>query len=211
MEDEVQLAGPRPEGSEGMIAASSSGSINVSRPCATVVLTGLHDAVTEADLISLVDSLGLNILRLDYPWHRFGPLRGRPKGFALIQLASHAQAATFLAALEIKTVKLRGKKLNGQYNNSGDLLETSVIALRKASESIRGDSCLVKRPGLNADKSSAFIRPRADVPGTINRNIRKISAELDHQQHKRARVSNDISSKDDNMTKIAAALKHLQR
>lgn len=68
----------------------------------------LHPSTTEGDLIKLFQKYG-TVEELHYIWHKTGPLRGRPKGFAFVSMSSNEEAN--LATSKIHHTTIRGKRV----------------------------------------------------------------------------------------------------
>jgi RNA recognition motif-containing protein len=68
----------------------------------------LHPSTTEGDLIKLFQKYG-TVEEVRYIWHKNGPLKGRPKGFAFVSMSSIEEAN--VAASNIHHSMIRGKRV----------------------------------------------------------------------------------------------------
>ncbi|KAH9975281.1 hypothetical protein BGW80DRAFT_1296273, partial [Lactifluus volemus] len=87
--------------------ASTSTSIVPSPPSCELLknrlyIGNLHPTVDEYTLIQIFSKFG-NLARLDFLFHKSGPLRGKPRGYAFVEYAGEADAAAALEAGNGKT------------------------------------------------------------------------------------------------------------
>ncbi|KZP07571.1 RNA-binding domain-containing protein [Athelia psychrophila] len=68
----------------------------------------LHPTVDEYTLLTIFSKYG-TIKSMDYLFHKTGPSRGKPRGFAFVEFADQSSAMSTLSALHDKL--LRGRKL----------------------------------------------------------------------------------------------------
>ncbi|KAI0251047.1 hypothetical protein BJV78DRAFT_1214050 [Lactifluus subvellereus] len=88
----------------------------------------LHPTVDEYTLIQIFSKFG-NLSRLDYLFHKSGPLRGKPRGYAFVEYAREADAAAALEAANGKV--LRGRHITVTYAHQAPL--DVYPGLRRAS------------------------------------------------------------------------------
>ncbi|KII85560.1 hypothetical protein PLICRDRAFT_74083, partial [Plicaturopsis crispa FD-325 SS-3] len=68
----------------------------------------LHPTVDEYTLLQIFSKFG-KVIKLDFLFHKAGPMRGRPRGYAFLEYAEQADAHRALSAANDKL--LRGRKL----------------------------------------------------------------------------------------------------
>ncbi|THU93323.1 hypothetical protein K435DRAFT_581582, partial [Dendrothele bispora CBS 962.96] len=78
----------------------------------------LHPAVDEYTLLQVFTKYG-KVTKLDYLFHKSGPLKGKPRGYAFIQYANQDDATKALTSANDKL--LRGRKLAVTYANQAPL------------------------------------------------------------------------------------------
>jgi RNA recognition motif-containing protein len=140
----------------------------------------LHQSTSEGDLIKLFQFCG-NVLSIDYVWHKSGPLKGMPKGFAFIEMDTVVNAQRAVARLNGQVV--RGKKLlvapkadgNGHQQSTSSSTSVTTAASKKGSTSDVGMQ--YKRQSLS-NPNIAGAKRSAIVASCIDDNIKKLKATL---------------------------------
>lgn len=152
-------------------------------------VANLHQSTSEADLIKLFQFCG-NVISMDYIWHKSGPLKGMPKGFAFIEMETTAEAHRAIARLNGQVV--RGKKLFVAFknDNDGEQIQFSVTQqlpqqpmTRQSStgqSSNNNNSMHYRRQELN-NPNIAGTKRTAIVASCIDDNIKKLKASLNER------------------------------
>ncbi|THH17169.1 hypothetical protein EW146_g3594 [Bondarzewia mesenterica] len=100
-------------------SSSSSSSIRTRQILKDRLYVGnLHPTVDEHALIQIFSKFG-KLSNLDYLFHKSGPLKGKPRGYAFIEYADSADADKALVAVHNKL--LRGRRLVVTYANQAPL------------------------------------------------------------------------------------------
>jgi RNA recognition motif-containing protein len=71
-----------------------------------VFVGNLHTSVSEGDLIRIFQKIG-KVNDVVYMWHKFGPNKGQPKGFAFVEMSSSEEAKRAISSLHGANVKGR--------------------------------------------------------------------------------------------------------
>lgn len=79
----------------------------------------LHNSVTEGDLIKLFQKCG-TVTDVNYMWHKFGPSKGQPKGFAFVGMGTATEAAN--AIKRLNGVEVKSRKLIVSYSSNEHLI-----------------------------------------------------------------------------------------
>ncbi len=93
-------------------------------------VANLHQSTSEGDLIKLFQYCG-KVVFIDYVWHRGGPLKGTPKGFAFIEMDTIAEAQRAITRLNGQVV--RGKKLFVAPKNDNDIQQIQFAIIKPQS------------------------------------------------------------------------------
>ncbi|KAI8986841.1 hypothetical protein BD414DRAFT_578105 [Trametes punicea] len=138
--------------------ASSSSSSAQPRPILKerLYVGNLHPTVDEYALLQLFSKFG-KISKLDYLFHKSGPLKGKPRGYAFVEFANKDDAEK--ALLHVNNKLIRGRKLVVTYANQAPLDVTSAQGL--ASKSRRPVSDVGKPTTLSLLKSAGAGRSDA--------------------------------------------------
>jgi RNA recognition motif-containing protein len=73
-----------------------------------IFVGNLHPSTTERDLITIFQLYG-NILTVNYLWHKTGPKKGQPKGYAFIEYENEESVQN---ALKQENIVIRGKRIS---------------------------------------------------------------------------------------------------
>lgn len=73
-----------------------------------IFVGNMHRSTSEGDLIKIFQTVG-TVKDVTYLWHKFGPNKGQPKGFAFIEMSSENEVAKAIRTINGSIVK--GKKL----------------------------------------------------------------------------------------------------
>ncbi|KAG8836168.1 hypothetical protein FRC17_009511 [Serendipita sp. 399] len=82
----------------------------------------LHPTIDEYTLIQLFSRYG-KLSKMDYIFHKSGPLKGKPRGYAFVEYADAESAEKAVNACNQKL--LRGRKISVTYANQGGDFSTS--------------------------------------------------------------------------------------
>ncbi|KAI0360790.1 hypothetical protein OH77DRAFT_1367008, partial [Trametes cingulata] len=97
----------------------------------------LHPTVDEYTLLQLFSKFG-KISKLDFLFHKSGPLKGKPRGYAFVEYANRDDAEK--ALLHANDKLLRGRKLVVTYANQAPLEAAGVGAFGAKSRRPVSDS-----------------------------------------------------------------------
>lgn len=86
-----------------------------------IFIGNLHNSVTEKDLIKIFQPYG-TIIQVNYIWHRSGPLKGQPKGFAFIEFQTEDEAKN---SLEANEMILKGRKIVVKFEETSNKMNQS--------------------------------------------------------------------------------------
>jgi len=129
---------------------SSVGSIPVIQN-KRVFVGNLHSSTTEGDLIKVFSKFG-TVTDVNYMWHKFGPQRGKPKGFAFVGMSSTEEADLVISRLD--GVELKGRRLSVSFSDNEHL----VVQTSRGSSYSKGDrgipSVSIASQALNPTKES---------------------------------------------------------
>lgn len=131
-----------------------SSSVQREGKCSNRLYIGnLHPSTSEGDLINIFKDFG-KITKVDYMWHKSGPNRGQPKGFAFLEYDSEADAAK--AVKQSGKVLTRGRKLVVRYSDSefASTTTTSRIGAYSLATDSRDPSNKREREDENTDSDS---------------------------------------------------------
>ncbi|KAJ3534818.1 hypothetical protein NM688_g7075 [Phlebia brevispora] len=87
----------------------------------------LHPTVDEFTLVQIFSKYG-NITKLDFLFHKSGPMKGKPRGYAFVEYGNQDDAAKALALANEKL--LRGRKLVVTYAHQAPLDQASITTGR---------------------------------------------------------------------------------
>mmetsp|Transcript_30182 Transcript_30182/g.43115 ORF Transcript_30182/g.43115 Transcript_30182/m.43115 type:complete len:224 (-) Transcript_30182:3542-4213(-) len=82
------------------------------KPSPRIYVGHLHQSTSEGDLIRIFQGAG-TVKNIEYMWHKHGPLRGVPRGYAFIEMSSLHDAQNAIECFNNMIV--RGKKLHVCY------------------------------------------------------------------------------------------------
>ncbi|KAE8226390.1 hypothetical protein CF319_g986 [Tilletia indica] len=83
----------------------------------------LHPSVDEYTLIQVFSKYG-KIAKLDFLFHKAGPMKGKPRGYAFVEYALKEEALQALIATNDKM--LRGRKVSVTFANKSEYAEASL-------------------------------------------------------------------------------------
>ncbi|KAI0365997.1 RNA-binding domain-containing protein, partial [Pilatotrama ljubarskyi] len=109
---------PAPSDSSVQLASSSTSPQPRTILKDRLYVGNLHPTVDEYTLLQLFSKFG-KISKLDYLFHKSGPLKGKPRGYAFVEYASRDDAEK--ALLHANDKLLRGRKLVVTYANQAPL------------------------------------------------------------------------------------------
>lgn len=93
-----------------------SGSVN-----RRVFVGNMHHSTSEGDLIKLFQNVG-TVKDVAYLWHKFGPNKGQPKGYAFVEMSSVEETDRAIAVMNNKLFK--GRKLYVSYSENEAMLSS---------------------------------------------------------------------------------------
>ncbi|PWY99016.1 RNA-binding domain-containing protein [Testicularia cyperi] len=132
----------------------------------------LHPSVDEYALIQTFSRYG-KIIKLDYLFHKSGPLRGQPRGYAFVEYATKDEALEAVAQANNGT--LRGKRISVSFASqsaTGDDQRDSIAGAYRHSSSHRDrDDNASKQTNLSMIKNAAR-------PTTTDAKIAAMEAKL---------------------------------
>jgi len=108
--------------------SSSIGQQAGERKSKDLFVGNLAPSCSEKDLILLFKAHG-TVEKVEYMWHKSGPSRGQPKGFAFVEFANVTQAIAALKALDGTMV--RGRRLAVRYSARDSTSQTGQSALQQ--------------------------------------------------------------------------------
>ncbi|TBU31530.1 hypothetical protein BD311DRAFT_689237 [Dichomitus squalens] len=151
--------------------ASSSSSATEARPLLKdrLYVGNLHPSVDEYTLLQAFSKFG-KISKLDYLFHKSGPLKGKPRGYAFVQYSNKDDAEKALTHANDKL--LRGRKLVVTYANQAPL-DAASGALGAGAKNRRAISEVGKPTTLSLLKSAG--RGRSDA---MDAKIARMEAKL---------------------------------
>ncbi|KAK7438047.1 hypothetical protein VKT23_018214 [Stygiomarasmius scandens] len=119
----------------------------------------LHPAVDEYTLLQVFTKYG-KVTKLDFLFHKSGPLKGKPRGYAFIQYANQDDASKALASANDKL--LRGRKLAVTYANQAPLDMYSASAGNRPRKGMMESGrpttlSMIKSTGKHAEQTSNKI------------------------------------------------------
>ncbi|CDU24961.1 uncharacterized protein SPSC_04794 [Sporisorium scitamineum] len=192
-------------------SADSSSSVNpyLSRPAASAIastsssitftadndakhetrlyVSNLHPTVDEYTLIHTFNKWG-KIKKLDFLFHKSGPQRGQPRGYAFVEYASPMEALQAVAGARDKT--LRGRKISVTFASKNT---DSVVDSPNGVGPHRRD-----RRGLNdgdaAKTTQLSLNKTAKQPQGTNAKIAAMEAKLAKLRQSKAPPSSSTSS-----------------
>lgn len=137
-------------------ASSSSSSPAPSHSSTRLFLGNLHPSVSDYDLVHLLQPFG-PLSKLDVVFHRSGPLRGKPKGFAFAEFTKREDALRAKVELDGKQFKGQrtlavnfanqvdeaagggaGKPTRRRYGGEDDKLRPTTLSLVKNARQVKG-------------------------------------------------------------------------
>jgi len=92
----------------------------------------IHFSVTEGDLIKVFQKCG-SVLSVNYMWHKIGPNKGQPKGFAFVKMASVAEADLAISKLNGIVLKSRAIRISKSSEKVSDCDAGETRYCRKRS------------------------------------------------------------------------------
>jgi len=122
-----------------MASSSSQKILETGKGCRLFV-GNLHLSLSEGDFIKIFVKCG-NVRSTQYVWHRTGPQRGQPRGFAFVEMENHEGAVKAIATLH--QTKVLGRPLVVRLADEHDSNDTS----RYSSSITGGNSIKRSRDG----------------------------------------------------------------
>ncbi|OAX41213.1 RNA-binding domain-containing protein [Rhizopogon vinicolor AM-OR11-026] len=177
---------PEPESQEHVVAtpqASSSSSQLRDR----LYIGNLHSTIDEYTLLQVFTKFG-KVSKLDFLFHKAGPNKGKPRGYAFLEYLNERDARTALENINGKL--LRGRKLVVTFAHQAPLEQHGGI--RQAVRARRIDA----RPTtLSMMKSGIHTRPE----GTDNK-IAMMEAKLRQMESSSTSLANSMPSRSSSAT-----------
>ncbi|KAI0746651.1 hypothetical protein C8Q80DRAFT_1176502 [Daedaleopsis nitida] len=160
-----------PTPSEPIAPVASSSTSAQSRPLLKdrLYVGNLHPSVDEYTLLQAFSKFG-KISKLDFLFHKSGPLRGKPRGYAFVEYGNKDDAEKALARANDKV--LRGRKLVVTYANQAPM-DSASGALGAGAKNRRAISEVGKPTTLSLLKSAGT--GRSDATGA---KIARMEAKL---------------------------------
>jgi len=132
----------------------------------------LHPSVDEYTLLQIFSKCG-KISRLDYLFHKAGPSKGKPRGYAFVEFSAPEDATKALAALHDRVV--RGRKLVVTFATQTPYPESSSMSSSSRTGSRRHASDASRPTALSLIKTHAR-------PENTNAKIAALEAKLKQMQ-----------------------------
>ena len=95
----------------------------------------LELTINEGDILKIFAKFG-TVTESDFLHHFAGPMRGRPKGFCFIEMATHEQSACAIAALNGR--RLRGRELRVNFSKDSEGHATAAPGSTAATATVAG-------------------------------------------------------------------------
>ncbi|TKY89066.1 hypothetical protein EX895_001597 [Sporisorium graminicola] len=146
----------------------------------------LHPTVDEYALIKTFSKFG-KIKKLDYLFHKSGPQRGQPRGYAFVEYASPEQALEAVVSARDRT--LRGRTISVTFASKDNVADTnsSIGPHRRERDRGAGETNAVKTTQLSLNKN-------AKQPQGTNAKIAAMEAKLSKLRQNKATPSTSASS-----------------
>ncbi|KAN0061884.1 hypothetical protein ACQY0O_005878 [Thecaphora frezii] len=155
----------------------------------------LHPSVDEYVLIQTFSKYG-KIAKLDFLFHKTGPMRGKPRGYAFVEYSKNEEALQ--AIIETNDRTLRGKKLMVTLANQSQLSEPS--------HSSSGVGPHRRRDADTFKPTTLSLIKNASLPESTNAKISAMEAKLAQLRHSRGKPSSSSSSSSNPQAKGVASL-----
>jgi len=139
----------------------------------------LHPSVDEYSLIQVFSKHG-KIAKMDYLFHKAGPQKGKPRGYAFVEYASKEEALQALAATNDKM--LRGRKVSVTFANKSEYAEAG-------SAGGGGVGPHRHRHGEISKPTTLSLIKNAQQPKSTNAKIAAMEAKLKLLQEQRSNTA----------------------
>ena len=183
-----------------MSQEAKSSSSKLSPNAFSVFVGNLHHSTSEGDLIKLFSKFG-TVTSVNYMWHKFGPNRGKPKGFGFVGMCSPEEVNIVINKLN--GYELRGKKLsvslpvNEQFTDQNvkgsSYSKSSITSLSSASSLVKP---LDKTSDVKSDHNTCPSKKRESEAKDTDE-----SEKTDVKRHKK-----DIHTVEERMRRLRQAL-----
>lgn len=130
----------------------------------------LHAAVDEYTLIQTFSKFG-KISKLDFLFHKSGPQRGQPRGYAFVEYASPQEAMQAVAGAHNKTLKGRSISVTFATKSADGNAPTGIGPHRRDRRTAATESDMLKTTQLSLSKN-------AKQPQGTNAKIAAMEAKL---------------------------------
>jgi len=144
-----------------------------------VFIGNMHPSTSEGDLIKLFQNFG-TVKEVAYLWHKFGPNKGQPKGYAFVEMGSTSE--TDKAIAQLNGAKLKGRVLYVSYSENESMLSSGS----KSSGAVKydGRNSTGKRPmeGKKDEKSlseSRLLKKQKGELMSVEERMRKLQEAID--------------------------------
>ena len=163
----------------------------------------LHHSTSEGDLIKLFMKHG-TVKDVTYLWHKVGPNRGQPKGFAFIEMSSPDEATTAMRIMD--GVFVKGRRLHVSYSDSeGPTTKESALQRGVARDSYGGSRGKDNHGSRFAEKRRAEEISSGSIIGGVAVDDLE-GADTDAKKQRR-----ELHIVDEKMRKLQATLAALER
>ncbi|KAL1694008.1 hypothetical protein GGG16DRAFT_122854 [Schizophyllum commune] len=160
---------------EPVVLPPSSSTSTPARPLLKerLYVGNLHPTVDEYTLIRLFQRYG-KVTRLDFLFHKAGPQRGKPRGYAFVEYANAEEASNALASTHDRL--LRGRRLvvthaqhapadGGSYQHRSQHQPTALSIIKSAQARRNGDKIAQMEAKLRQmEADTALNGPRPPAP-----------------------------------------------
>ena len=144
-----------------------------------VFIGNMHPSTSEGDLIKLFQNFG-TVKEVAYLWHKFGPNKGQPKGYAFVEMGSTAD--TDKAIANLNGAKMKGRVLYVSYSENESMLSSGS----KTSGAVKYDSrsSTGKRPNeVKKDEKSLsesrLLKKQKGELMSVEERMRKLQQAID--------------------------------
>lgn len=178
------------------VTANSSSAVAVKKDVNSskkrVFVGNMHHSTSEGDLIKLFQTVG-TVKDVAYLWHKFGPNKGQPKGYAFVEMSSVEETEKAISVMNERIFK--GRKLYVSYSENEAML---------SSGSNRSGQF---KPESSSSSRFAGKRPAAPAPAPTKAGTSSKGNANDARDHKKQRK--ELLSVEEKMKKLQQALNAL--
>ncbi|KAG7095138.1 hypothetical protein E1B28_005919 [Marasmius oreades] len=138
-----------------------------------IYIGNLHPSVDEYSLLQLFSKYG-KVTKLDFLFHKSGPLKGKPRGYAFVEYADKDEAQKALASAHDKL--FRGRKLVVTYAQQAPAEIASSRTRRNVMDSGRPTTLSLLKSGVTAHSSRHQRDPTSNKIALMEAKLRQMDA-----------------------------------